>query len=101
MGKRKRWGLALGGLLVASVVAAGPFSRDNNIQQLSELLYNHGGTVEAAAGLSWPDGRQGTVLYVKTDSGDWFRCSDNFDPDMRYTGGLCHWIERPQGGTDR
>ena len=95
--RRIHWtSMAAGALLGASVLAAQVFTKENDLQQLQTLLYEHGGLIEAAAGLSWPDGRQGTILYVKTASGDWFRCSDCFNADMQYSGGLGHWIERPE-----
>ena len=53
--KAMTWGLALGCILGASVVVAGTFTKGNNIQKLPTLLYEHGSTVEAAAGLSGPN----------------------------------------------
>ena len=107
--------LVVGLILGASALAVGAFKNDigafkndpryierlvragGNLQLLSTLLYEHEGSIEAAPGLSWPDGRQGTVLYLKTASGNWWRCVDYFTADMQYTDpGLCYWIENPK-----
>ena len=39
--------------------------------------------------LSWPDGRQAVVTMWVNQLGDFARCFDYFDAEMRQTGGKC------------
>jgi hypothetical protein len=39
--------------------------------------------------LSWPDGRQAVVTMWSSKLGDFARCFDYFDAEMRQTGGKC------------
>jgi hypothetical protein len=39
--------------------------------------------------LSWPDGRQAVVTLWSSKLGDFARCFDYFDAEMRQTGGKC------------
>jgi hypothetical protein len=49
-----------------------------------------GWKVEAAAGLSWPDGRQGIVTFWRYD-GYLMRCITAFQADEQQSGDLCKY----------
>lgn len=75
---------------VAALVLAGcadaKGSPPSGILALEEALSR--GRVLATVGFSWPNGRQGALLYIRVGDSV-YRCREYFDADMAPTGDLC------------
>lgn len=71
-------------------------------QTLADLLQKHqrAADVESSSGLSWPDGRQAIVTFVRVkQSGrevSRYRCIENFQANMQGTGGACRKLVKSQ-----
>jgi hypothetical protein len=58
-------------------------------QASSAALARDGWKFLSMSTLSWPDGRQAVVTLWENQLGDFARCFDYFDAQMKQTGGKC------------
>jgi hypothetical protein len=58
-------------------------------ENTSASLARGGWRFLAMSTMSWPDGSQAVVTMWVSELGDFARCFDYFDPELRQTGGRC------------
>lgn len=59
------------------------------------MLIEEGYEIVGAAGLSWPDGRQETVLFLKHGD-ELYKCADPQNPSGQHTGHGCYKLQPPK-----
>jgi len=58
------------------------------------LIHKENGKIISSNNITWPDGRSGLVIYIKTKQ-NIYRCIDWKDKDFRNTAYICYKLVEP------